>query len=277
MKVAFCVDDNPRYLPLLKVAARSLRAVEGADAQCLCVYAGDNPQVLETLDKERIPLSRYSPKLNRNTLPQSVWFSIGCFLKLELALVPELERDDFVLYCDVDVLFRKPLAELFNTYHPPYMAMAREHTAPFYHNHPSLSYAWQNRSYTVQMPFPIWTFSSGVALFNLKKLRQHHLIDHFLAFSQENAERIGNLDQSLLNYYFGKKITKLPDIWNCPPYLPDSLEQAHIVHFHGPKPWETKGKALEYLRVNHFDALRKVWMSYLDEDERALVKSWEPS
>ncbi len=29
MKVVFCIDDNPRYLMLLKVAVRSLRAVQG--------------------------------------------------------------------------------------------------------------------------------------------------------------------------------------------------------------------------------------------------------
>ena len=32
MKVVFCIDDNPRYLLLLKAAVRSLRALHGPDA-----------------------------------------------------------------------------------------------------------------------------------------------------------------------------------------------------------------------------------------------------
>ena len=40
MKTVFCLDDKIKYLTLLKVAVRSLRAVQGKDALCLCVYAG---------------------------------------------------------------------------------------------------------------------------------------------------------------------------------------------------------------------------------------------
>lgn len=274
MKVVFCIDDNPRYLLLLKVAVRSLRALHGADAPCLCVYAGDKAEVLEGLAREKVPLARYRPRLSRRSLPPETHRNIGCFLKLELALVPELADDEAVLYCDSDVLFRRPLDELFNGPLPPYMGMAREHTAPFFHEHESLSYTFRERSYTVPMPFPIWTFSSGVALFNLGRLRRRGLIDHFLAFSLQNVCRIGNLDQSLLNYFFGKRITRLEGRWNLPPYQPDCVDAAHIVHFHGPKPWDLKSAWAKDLRINHFEAMRRVWLDYLGPDERALAESW---
>lgn len=64
MKVVFCIDDNPRYLMLLKVAVRSLRAVQGAGAPCLCVYAGNSSAVLDALAEENIPLARYRPRLS---------------------------------------------------------------------------------------------------------------------------------------------------------------------------------------------------------------------
>ncbi len=275
MKVVFCIDDNPRYLMLLKVAVRSLRAIQGADAPCLCVYGGDNANVLAELDVEKIPLARYRPRLNNESLPRFTHPVIGCFLRLELALVPELSGDEAVLYCDSDTMFLRPLDELFAMKTPPYLGMVREATAPFYHEHQSLDYQFQGKRYTVKMPFPIWTYSSAVTLFNLSRLRRQNLLEHFLAFSQQNVGRIGNLDQSLLNYFFGKRIVRLDDRWNRPPYQPDCAESAHIVHFHGPKPWDLHTPWTEDLRINQFMEMRELWYAYLSQKERALCQSWQ--
>ncbi|MDR3357442.1 MAG: glycosyl transferase [Desulfovibrio sp.] len=269
MKVVFCIDDDPRYLLLLKVAVRSLRALQGADVSCLCVYAGQDKNVLAALENEAVPLARYTPRLSPELLPQRARRCAGCFLKLELALVPELKDDDFALYCDVDVLFYRSITELLNI-RPGYMGMAREATAPFFHEHQRLDYRFRERNYTVPMPFPIWTFSSGIALFNLQRLRRRGMIEHFLAFSIQHIEIIGNFDQSLLNYFFGRRITRLPDRWNCPPYRHDCLETAHIVHFHGPKPWDKT--MFPELRINCFEAMRAVWMEYLRRDELKQVE-----
>lgn len=273
MKVVFCIDDNPRYLRLLQVAIRSLRAQHGADTPCLCVYAGSQTLVLETLAREHIPLARYTPRLSPSSIPKEFQRCIGCFLKLELALVPELANDDFVLYCDVDVFFRQPLPDLSNL-RPPYMAMARENTAPFFHEHEQLEYNWQGNRYVVPLPFPIWTYSSGVVLFNLQRLRRAHVIENFLAFCEQNVQRIGNLDQSLLNYYFGKRITQLDPNLNRPPYQMDAVEKGIIVHFHGPKPWDVGVSYWQDLRVNCFAPLRQLWLDYLSPEERTEVEGW---
>ena len=272
MKVVFCIDDKPAYLTMLKVAVRTLRHLMGASTPCLCVYAGENAFILSELAKENIPVARYLPRLNLDNAEQHFRDVRGCFLKLELALVPELAAEDYALYCDADVMFLRPLDALFSKT-PPYIGMAREFTAPFYHDHESLKYQFQGEEYTVPMPFPIWTYSSGVALFNLGRFRQRRLIDHFLAFCQQNLNFIGNLDQSLLNYYFGKRITKLEDCWNRPPYHADCRETAHIVHFHGAKPWEgdSPAKIIQELAINDFKPLSQEWASWLTAEERALV------
>ena len=96
-----------------------------------------------------------------------------------------------------DVLFRRPLDALFNGPLPPYMGMARENTAPFYHEYESLAYEFRQQRYTVPMPFPIWTFSSGVVLFNLARLRRHDLIGHFLAFSRSGTWAVSAIWTSL--------------------------------------------------------------------------------
>lgn len=275
MKTVFCIDDNPRYLLLLKVAARSLRALHGDDVPLLCVYGGDDDSVIAEVKSERIPLAHYKPRLNKTTMPVSTHAVIGCFLRLELALVPELADDNAVLYCDTDTFFLRPLDQLFRAPVPAYLGMAREATAPFYNVHEQLDYLYQDRRYSVRLPFPIWTYSSAVVLFNLERLRRRGLAEHLLAFSQQNVEAAGNLDQSLLNYFFGKRITRLEDRWNRPPYQPDCLESAHIVHFHGPKAWEvTRPWPGDELRINHFAEMRRRWYGLLTAKERTLADSW---
>jgi len=125
------------------------------------------------------------------------------------------------------------------------------------------------------MPFPIWTFNSGSVVFNLEKLRRHDYIRNFLAFSEQNAERIGNLDQSLLNYFFGKRITRIDACWNHPPYRGNTMERASIVHFHGPKPWDARRACFADLRVNDYEHMRAMWKSWLRPEEAALVAEWE--
>lgn len=274
MKLVFCIDDNPRYLMLAKVAIRSLRRLYGVDVPVLCVYGGQKPETIESMNRERIPLAQYAPVLNHATVPVEFHRAIGAFLKLELALVPELADEEFVLYCDSDMYFHARFDELLQM-RPPYMAMAREATAPFYHEKPQLQYMFRNHEYTVPLPFPIWTFSSGVVNFNLTRLRRHDYIHNFLAFCLQNVHQIGNLDQSLLNYFFGKRVTKLTPPYNCPPYRQDSRESGRLIHFHGPKPWDIHPPLWKDLRINHYAWFRERWFELLTADEAALVHSWE--
>ncbi len=136
------------------------------------------------------------------------------------------------------------------------------------------SYAWRENDYVVPMPFPIWTYSSGVVNFNLARLRRFDYIHNFLAFCEQNVQYIGNLDQSLLNYFFGKRISRLEDKWNRPPYHEDAIETAHIVHFHGPKPWHVLGPKWQDLRMNCFEPLRHAWAQYLTPAELLEYEQW---
>lgn len=273
MLVVFCIDDNPRYLTLFKAAVRSLRGLH-PDARVACVYAGAQPEVLEAVPAEGAELIRHTPVLSPQVVPPAFHRCIGAFLKLEIALLPELADEPKVLYCDSDVFFLRPLDALWCR-EPRLMAMAREATAPFWHACQSMDYTWRGHRYVVPMPFPIWTFSSGVVLFNLERLRAHDRIHNFLAFCEQNVHRIGNLDQSLLNYFFGKQVTRLEPIWNRPPYHPDCLGQAHILHFHGPKPWEVRRPLWKELRVHDFWRAREAWRACLTPEELADVDRWE--
>lgn len=275
MKIAFCIDDNPRYLVLLQGAVRSLRRVYGDLVDVVCVYAGNKPDVLQSVPKEGVTLLRYSPVLDTATVPANYHYAIGAFLKLELALVPELAAEDYILYCDVDVYFHQRFDALLRE-RPAYIAMAREQTAPFFHTYEMLDYSYRGKRYNVPMPFPIWTFSSGVAVFNLNRLRRHDYIHNFLAFCSENIEKIENLDQSLLNYFFGKRITKLPQHFNCPPYMQQSRQDGRIIHFHGPKPWDSKKtERWGELMIHHYGWFRQQWRSLFSDRELSAIDRWE--
>ena len=85
--------------------------------------------------------------------------------------------------------------------------------------------------------------------------------------------RIGNLDQSLLNHFFGKRHPPGRAV-ELTPYQADCLDAGHIVHFHGPKPWDVRSPWAEELRVNHFEAMRRAWLDYLSAAERARAEAW---
>lgn len=275
MKIVFCLDDKPQYLMLLKGAVRSLRRVYGPDVPCLCVYGGKDEGLAEAVRAENIPLAWYkTPVLNYDSMPQRTHRVMGAFLKLELALLPELAAEDYVLYCDTDVYFHRPIDELL-AMTPTYMGMAKEETAPFHHDFDEFTYTYKEREYTVPLPFPIWTHNSGIVLFNLARLRAHDYIHNFLAFCMQTADRIGNFDQSMLNYFFGKRITRFDQIYNCPPYMTNSKDAGRIIHFHGPKPWETQRKLWTELRINHYEYFRKLWLELMTEEEKSECQGWD--
>ena len=275
MTVVFCIDDNPRYLMLFKAAVRSLRLLH-PDVRVVCVYAGNLSAVLDAVPAEGAELARYTPVLRPSVIPPEFHRCIGAFLKLELALVPELAHEEKILYCDCDMMFIRPLDKLW-ALQPRLMGMAREATTPFWHVCEQMDYTWRGLHYVIPMPFPIWTFSSGVVLFNLARLRAHDHIHNFLAFCEQNVHRIGNLDQSLLNYFFGKRITRLDPCWNRPPYQADCLSAGHVVHFHGPKPWDINLPLWQDLRIYDYEAARARWKSLLNAEELRNVAEWEGS
>lgn len=275
MKIVFCLDDKPQYLMLLKGAVRSLRQVHGPNVPCLCVYGGKDEALAEAVRAENIPLAWYKTQvLNYDSMPQRTHRVMGAFLKLELALLPELAQEDYVLYCDTDVYFHRPVDALL-ALTPPYMAMAKEETAPFHHDYEELTYTYRGNEYTVPLPFPIWTYNSGVVLFNLARLRRHDFIHNFLAFCMQTADKIGNFDQSMLNYFFGKRIDRFDQVYNCPPYMHNSKDEGCIIHFHGPKPWEMRRKLWNDLRINHYLYFRDLWLSLMTETEKEEMAPWD--
>jgi hypothetical protein len=124
--------------------------------------------------------------------------------------IPLLEQtDDYVLYTDIDVVFRKQLD--LDQFSPPFFAAAPEHRVD------DFSY-----------------FNSGVMVMNVPALRdsRSRLIDTL----RERLPRMGAAhdDQGALNDTYRTQYTRLPCEYNWKPYWGFN-QAASIVHFHGPK------------------------------------------
>ncbi len=273
MKCVFCLDANPRFQMLLLVAIRSLRGVY-PDADVSVVYGGREEALLDVLLAEDLHIIRYAPFLNETNVAPRHHPAIGALLTLELALVPELADQERVLYFDCDTLFVRPFDELF-TLTPAYLAMSRQEPVPFFCDFETLSYVYKDKTYVVKMPFPIWHYNSGVVLYNLGRLRKNGHIRNFLAFCLQNLDNLGNYDQPLINFFFGKRIERFEQIFNCQPFQEYAKDQGRIIHFQGPKPWHEGQNYYPELQVEHYRRFSDIWRSYLTEEERGIVRKWE--
>lgn len=134
----------------------------------------------------------------------------GAFLRVE---IPKLElADEFVLYTDCDVMFQRDPPLLM--FRPEYFACALQ----------------RDRSDPEDM-------NSGVMVMNLPTLRKD--LPAFTESIKRNFVSSGMLDQEAYREYYKGKYDVMPPAYNWKPYWGVSAE-AHIVHFHGPKPMSVR-------------------------------------
>lgn len=124
--------------------------------------------------------------------------------------IPSIEQEDpFVLYTDIDVMFRADPAKW--NIRPPTIACCVEH--------------WRgDRKY----------FNTGVMVMNLQGMRDTRnrlrgtLLDRLTRMAPHD-------DQGMFNVCYRSDMEWMPDEMNWKPYW-GVFSEAQIVHFHGPKP-----------------------------------------
>ena len=137
--------------------------------------------------------------------PEADIFS-GHWLRCDIPLLETIE--DYVLYTDIDVLFRKDVA--LSAVKPRYLACAPEFDQDVF-------------SY----------FNSGVMIMNVPALAR--TLRHFKDCLVANLPAIRPYeDQKVFNAAYAGRWDRLPNTWNWKPYWGFN-DEAAIVHFHGPK------------------------------------------
>lgn len=199
--------------------------VEAAVRSCLantpltpnCIYYGSWNAECERLNELGVKIitheSSLAPELRKGYGDRYEQFA-GHWLRADLPLLET--EEDFVLYTDIDVIFRGWRPELLTK--PRYFAAAPEH----------LRNDWSH-------------FNSGVLVLNMDGMRQVTP-----AFHQAIRERLANNftwpthDQKSFNTFFADTYDKLDDRFNWKPYWGRN-DDAVIIHFHGPKPHHIDG------------------------------------
>lgn len=141
---------------------------------------------------------------------------IGTWQRIDIPILKELFQENFVLFTDCDVFFRKNLRlSDFPLPLPPYMGMASEAD-------------------------DVFPYNAGVILFNMLPMRDSYLEFVDWVLKSRNGlyygPEFGPGDQGAYNKFYETNLRpfKLSQDFNAKPYHTFRLS-AKIIHFHGPK------------------------------------------
>ena len=174
----------------------------------------------------------------RDYLSRVVWYRV--FMP---ELLPSLDR---VLYLDSDVIALDSIAPLWtepldNDYFAAVTNVVPKHFA--------------QRAELLGLPGAKEYFNLGVALWNLKLMREDRFTDSVLRYARENLSKLLWLEQDAINALFWRRRRPLHPRWNCqngiyfqswgaalldPKEMQEALEAPALLHFEGGtfvKPW----------------------------------------
>jgi lipopolysaccharide biosynthesis glycosyltransferase len=205
------------------------------------------------------------------TLPvRALHYTIDTYTRIWVAdfFAPEVER---VLYLDSDMIVVGNVTELWNVELGPWVLAA-------------VTIPGSTRCAAYDIPDRYGYFQSGVLVINLTRWRRERIFDALQIYIAQNADKIVDADQDVLNACLYDKRLALPFIWNviAPFYfnyhplgisnseLRTVRRNARIIHFNGPsKPWSyqcnhpRRADYWKYLRLTE-------WRDYRPPD-RSLV------
>lgn len=219
-------DGNSLYADLFEVALKSARLNTSLDLHVLYDGPDDHRcrRLMEQYGAHVIPhrfsrreqlLKVYDEDWMRQTLGRVVDAGrlSGTFMRLDVPFVEQ--EDEFVLYCDIDILFTGDV-RLEDLPKPRYLAAAPE----YFKDLSKMDY-----------------FNAGVMLLRVPAMREK-CRQIFAMLERGERQASGIVDQGYLNQVCFADMTLLPLEYNWKPYWGVS-SRARIVHLHGVKPGGT--------------------------------------
>lgn len=255
IKIAFCFDNN-----LTKQICVTIASLLDASKNCDCHYdiycvCSSGAQKIENKLKKIVKkrdkdsnLFVYPVENKYQNGYEIRKITSGAYLRLQLhKILPNVEK---IIYCDVDVIFKNNLLELWNkaTGDNYFLGVKGAN---------NLSQTWNsnNNKFDYWKNFEKNTYiNSGVVVMNLKKIREDNLESQW-----ENMvnDKYFYVDQDIINIVCKNKIGFLPLKYNIPAYLDqnailgfekeniyeksiveDAINNPTIIHFAGEKPWD---------------------------------------
>lgn len=201
------------YLEMLEVAIISCKLNTKFKPNLICNAYWDPVEKLK--DKYGINVIYYTGKVFSSFVEEfkndkRLLGIAGTYLRADIPIVEE--KDDYVLYTDVDVIFNNPNIGKIPISAPEYFAAAPE-------------FDMNDWSY----------FNAGSMLMNIKNMKADY--DRFANFVIPNFTMLFKHahDQGAYNHLYRGKWSRLPLEYNWKPNWGIN-EKAVVTHFHGPKP-----------------------------------------
>lgn len=164
---------------------------------------------------------------------------------MDRLLLPEiLEKDEKVLYLDVDIIVEGDISELYNLdiVNYRYAGKKSDHSSwvtcdklleRAASNCPMTDARILRRLVSSHGCLNFRAANAGVTLMNLTKMREEHFVENYVPY----VEQYHLNDQDVLNFYSMGNRLEIPDGWNVYAYQ-QSVSGAKLIHFAGrAKPW----------------------------------------
>ena len=255
IKLAFCFDNN-LVKQICVTVASLLDASKNSnchyDIYCVCANGAEKVEnKLKKIVKKRDKFSNVfiSPVENKYKNGYEIRkITSGAYLRLQLHNI--LSNLDKIIYCDVDILFKNNLQEIWDISIDDNYFMgvkgANNLSQTWNINLEKFDY-WKNFEKNTYI-------NSGVVVMNLKKIREDNL--------EIQWEKMVNnsyfyVDQDIINIVCKNKIGFLPLKYNLPAYLDnnailnyekeniynknevyEAINNPSIIHYAGEKPWD---------------------------------------
>lgn len=153
---------------------------------------------------------------------------------IRLFLPNLLPDEDFVIWSDVDTLWRRDVSELWAMRNPEVLIMAPHDRSPETIRNEG---AWMKANgYAIDLDK---YFCSGVMLLNLKKMREEGFVDRCYEFIAGHHDLL-LADQSVLNALYSDRVSFLDESWNVfsrNATKEDFQTRDVVIHFAGETPW----------------------------------------
>lgn len=271
MKWFFALNEGgnefSNYADMAKVAVHT--ALEHTRLEPYFIYDGEENDLTAWMRNREVTIIRKRTFLYdalKEVAAQKGWegylnIGAGTFLRLEIPQIAEEYRfpDNFVLYTDLDVMFKGEVCDYLETLRPRYFAVAPE--------------AFKTDYYGI---------NAGVMLMNVEGMRKKD--PAFRQYIKENLSMLvdNSFDQAAYRLFFqrnrvarkliGHRWTKLKIEYNWKPYWGTSPD-ARIIHFHGPKPYQAEVLLSDEV-PGHMQSLKpmmsEAFFEYAKEWSRAL-------
>lgn len=259
MKCFFALSGNDeRYVEMAKVLVCS--AKKHTNLELICVLDGCDPSLVDWLKRCGVKVLEWEVTFLQEIIEsykgqRTIEFCRGTYLCMEL---PKIIREygideEFVLYVDVDVMFRGPFD--IKEYTPAHFASAAD-------------WGLDDRS----------RFSTGVIVMNTKSLFGKyddflaHLRNHKFDFSHT---KMGPCDQGAWNtFYSHNEHDWLDPKYDWKPWWGINPE-ARIVHFSGPKPQEVERLLGSDSMRNETEQLHSYLVAEYAESYQYYVGEWK--